>query len=125
MFRNSDLWHAVHENKQVFFPDQEFIIGDKAYSVLTWCISLFRNFGNLTQAQQKFNQALSKMRQVIERAFALLKGRWRRLKYLDMNRDDVIPFTIITCCVLHNICLDGVYDAIDDFIAEDHDDIPQ
>lgn len=75
----------------------------------------------MTRAQQKFNHAVSKMRQAIERAFALLKGRWRRLKYLDMNRDDVIPFTIIACCVLHNICLDGVHDAIDDFIAEGYD----
>ncbi|TGZ57063.1 Nuclease harbi1 [Temnothorax longispinosus] len=64
------------------------------------------------------------MRQVIERAFALLKGRWRRLKYLDMNRDDVIPFTIIACCVLHNICLDGVHDIIEDFIVEGYDDAP-
>jgi len=77
--------------------------------------------GNLTQAQQNFNQTLSKMRQVIERAFALLKGKWRRLKYLDMNRDDMIPFTIIACCVLHNIYLDGIDDVIDDFIAEEHD----
>ncbi|KAM0735785.1 Protein ALP1-like [Formica fusca] len=122
VFRNSDLWHAVQENRRVFFPDQEYIIGDKAYPVLTWCIPPFRNLGNLTQAQQKFNQALSKMRQVIERAFALLKGRWRRLKYLDMNRDDMIPLTIIACCVLHNICLDGVNDVIDDFIAEGYDD---
>ncbi|XP_071637550.1 uncharacterized protein [Temnothorax longispinosus] len=124
VFRNSDLWHAVRENKRAFFPDQEYIIGDKAYPVLTWCIPPFRNFGNLTRAQQKFNQALSKMRQVIERAFALLKGRWRRLKYLDMNRDDVIPFTIIACCVLHNICLDGVHDIIEDFIVEGYDDAP-
>lgn len=36
VFRNSDLWHAVRENKEVFFPDQEYIIGDKAYPVLTW-----------------------------------------------------------------------------------------
>lgn len=44
-------------------------------------------------------------RQVIERAFALLKGRFRRLKYLDMNRDDMIASVILACCVLHNICL--------------------
>lgn len=34
----------------------------------------------------------------------------------------MIPLTIIACCVLHNICLDGVNDAIDDFIAEGYDD---
>lgn len=40
-----------------------------------------------------------------------------------MNKDDIIPFTIIACCVLHNICLDGI-DAIDDFIAEGYNEAP-
>lgn len=56
------------------------------------------------------------MRQVIERVFALLKGRFRRLKYLHMNCADLIPFVILACCVLHNICLEGCEDDIDDFI---------
>lgn len=32
-------------------------------------------------------------------------GRFRRLKYLDMKKIELIPQTIIACCVLHNICL--------------------
>lgn len=44
-----------------------------------------------------------------------------------MNRDDIISFIIIACCVFH-ICLDGIDDiGIDDFIAEGHendDDAP-
>ncbi|XP_043282199.1 protein ALP1-like [Venturia canescens] len=124
IFRNSDLWHAVRENRRAFFPDQEYIIADKAYHpVMAWCIPPYRNIGNLTLAQQRFNQTISKMRQAIERSFALLKGRWRRLQYLDMNRDDLIPFTIIACCVLHNICLDGV-DDVDDFINEGQENVP-
>lgn len=67
------------------------------------------------------------MKQVIERAFALLKGRFRRLKYLHMSRIDLIPYVILACCVLHNICLEGCEDDIDDFIfdgmEQDADDI--
>ena len=48
----------------------------------------------------------------------MLKGRFRRLKFLDMNRDDMIPYVIIASCVLHNICLTGVVDNIEDFILE-------
>jgi len=70
------------------------------------------------QAQKRFNDILSKVRQVIERAFALLKGRFRRLKYLDMNRMDVIPFVIIACTVLHNICLEGLDEDIEEYILE-------
>jgi len=49
IFRNSDLWKEVQNNYHHFFPTQEFIIGDKAYPVLTWCIPSYRNFGNLTE----------------------------------------------------------------------------
>lgn len=71
------------------------------------------------QAQKKFNTVLSSKRSVIERAFALLKGRFRRLKFLDMNVDEMIPHVIIACTVLHNICLDGIDENdIEDFIHE-------
>ncbi|KMQ86721.1 nuclease harbi1 [Lasius niger] len=71
------------------------------------------------KAQKKFNIALSSKRLVIERAFALLKGRFRRLKFLDMNVDEMIPYVIIASTVLHNICLDGIDENnIEDFIQE-------
>lgn len=70
------------------------------------------------QAQKNFNKEISSKRSVIERAFALLKGRFRRLKYLDMNKDEMIPYTIIACTVLHNICLEGMDDNVEDFIEE-------
>lgn len=56
---------------------------------------------------------------MIERAFALLKGRFRRLKFLDMNVDEMIPYVVIACTVLHNICLDDINDNdVEDFIEE-------
>lgn len=58
------------------------------------------------------------MRQVIERAFALLKGRFRRLKYLDMSLVDLIPHVILACCVLHNVCLQGCDENNRDFIEQ-------
>lgn len=71
------------------------------------------------QAQKKFNTVLSSKRSVIERAFALLKDRFRRLKFLDMNVDEMIPYVIIACTVLHNICLDGIDENdVADFINE-------
>ncbi|XP_071653616.1 uncharacterized protein [Temnothorax longispinosus] len=118
VFRNSDLWSEVQRDRQLYFPNEEYIIGDKAYPVLRWCISAFRDRGNLTAAQKRFNDILSKVRQVIERAFALLKGRFRRLKYLDMNRTDMIPFVIIACTVLHNICLEKLDENIEEYIIE-------
>lgn len=117
VFRNSDIWHNIQRNSHFFFPNEEFIIGDKAYPVRKWCLAPYRDNGHLTQVQTNFNHILSRTRQTIERAFALLKGRFRRLKYLDMSRVDLIPATILACCVLHNICLQNI-DDIENYILE-------
>ncbi|XP_025154420.1 protein ALP1-like [Harpegnathos saltator] len=125
VLRNSDLWKEIQANERNYFPEDEFIIGDKAYPVLTWCIPLYIDHGQLSNAQKRFNKEISSKRSVIERAFALLKGRFRRLKYLDMNKDDQIPNTIIACTVLHNICLEGIDDNVEDFIEEGAEEIDE
>lgn len=35
-----------------------------------------------------------------------------------MNVDGMIPYVIIACTVLHNICLEGVDDNVEDLIEE-------
>jgi len=40
-----------------------------------------------------------------ERASALLKGKFRRLKYLDMNNPEHVPEMVIAACTLHNFIL--------------------
>ena len=41
----------------------------------------------------------------IERAFGLLKGRFRRLFYIDCLKPALIVRYIIDSCILHNICI--------------------
>lgn len=36
-----------------------------------------------------------------------MKGRFRRLKYLDVNDLTWDPKYIIACCILHNSCIDN------------------
>ncbi|KMQ94884.1 nuclease harbi1 [Lasius niger] len=124
IFRNSELFLDAERNVNALFPNGEYIIADKAYPVLSWCIPPYIDNSHLTRAQKRFNSILSQSRQVVERSFALLKGRFRRLKHLDIKRINLIPSFILTCCVLHNIFLDGLeeyqakQDNIDDFIGE-------
>ncbi|CAN8031843.1 unnamed protein product, partial [Ixodes persulcatus] len=61
--------------------------------------------GRFTSQQVKFNNILSAARSVIERAFVRLKGKFRRLKFLDMGRDDLIPKMVCAACMLHNFIL--------------------
>ena len=74
----------------------------------------FRENHRLSELETNYNRKISATRCVIERAFALLKGRFRRLKYLDMNVK-YVPATILACCALHNICLN---ENNADFLAE-------
>ena len=67
----------------------------------------YRDNGHLTERQKNFNVVLSSTRVVIEQAFGLLKGRFRRLKYLDMSDLTLVSHVITTACILHNICIDN------------------
>ena len=81
-----------------------FLIGDGAYLANTWLLKPFPNNLNLSQEQNKFNRFLSSAKVAVERAFGILKARWRcLLNCLDHNIEN-LPDVIISCCVLHNIC---------------------
>jgi len=51
----------------------------------------YRDNGHLSEKHKKFNYVLSCSCCSIERAFALLKGKFRRLKYLDVNDLSAVP----------------------------------
>jgi hypothetical protein len=117
IFKNYDIYNKIRTHIGNHFPEDEYIIGDKAYPVLSWCIPLYINRGNLTPAKVHFNNVQAKTREVVERSFALLFGRFRRLKFLDMNRTDLISATVLAATVLHNVCLDFQDLLIDDYIC--------
>ncbi|XP_031354630.1 putative nuclease HARBI1 isoform X1 [Photinus pyralis] len=104
VFQNSDLPEFFRNDTQ--FPDDVHILGDAAYKLHKHLMVPFKDNGHLTDIQKNFNMCHSSTRMAIERAFGLLKGRMRRLlDTLPMTREDLIPKYIITCCILHNICL--------------------
>lgn len=65
----------------------------------------FKDNGHLTANQRKFNKAQSSLRQAVERSIGLLKGRWRKLLYLDHLDVKFMAKLIMSACVLHNFCL--------------------
>ena len=63
-------------------------------------------------------------RQCIERCFARLKCRGRRLKHVDASDMELLVEMFKACCVLHNLCLlssDGADDMLSD---EDNQEWP-
>lgn len=104
LFQLSDLYQRIQDNL-IEFPNNSHLIGDLAYPLSDKLIVGFKNNGNLNNLQQNFNRKLNKARVVIEHAFAFLKGRFRRLKYLETIRLDLASLLIVSSCILHNICI--------------------
>ena len=78
--------------------------------------------GHLTQQQKYFNK--SSKRQVIERAFGLLKGRFRRLKHINNKSIKTSCDTIQAACILHNMCIKNEED-IEEFLDQEQEDEDQ
>lgn len=104
LFRRSDLASDILDGTNEF-PFDSHLIGDGAYTLTTKLLVPFRNNGHLSDRQKNFNICLSSSRATIEQAFALLKGRFRRMKYLETTRMDLACLLIMGACILHNICI--------------------
>lgn len=100
VYRNSPLFQEVQ-----ILPPKFHILGDSAYPMSINLMTPYRDNGHLTLEEKKYNSAHSSTRVDIERAFGLLKGKFRKLKFLDMRNVEDIPSTIVTCCALHNFIL--------------------
>ena len=113
VLRQSDLWDSG-----LVLCNGNHIIADGAYPLRQWFLTPYRNTGNLTNEQKKYNHLHSANRVVIERAFGLLKGRFRRLHNLETATAETVVHIITCCCIVHNICLFN-HDRIDDFAQLD------
>ena len=65
----------------------------------------YKDTGHLLNAQKNYNRKLSQIRVIIEQAFGMLKGRFRRLKHIVVRDVENIVNIVVACCVLHNICI--------------------
>ena len=79
----------------------------------------FPDRGRLTAEQRKFNL----LRCVVERAFGMLKSRWRIILKKIEQKTTTLKKTVIAACVLHNICIErgDLHDA-DDSDSDDGSD---
>ena len=72
-----------------------------SYPFLSWLLKPCPINAMLNRSQRHFNKTLSSARSTVERAFAILKGRWRiLLKRIDCSLYNVSEI-ILTCCILH------------------------
>ena len=95
------------------------LIGDAAYPVRPWMYCPFKG-GKTTLCgkEANWNFIQSSTRMCVERAFGILKGRWRVI----MKRCEVplrsMPDIVATCIVLHNLCIMNKEGIEEDWIVE-------
>ncbi|KAK3925045.1 Protein ANTAGONIST OF LIKE HETEROCHROMATIN PROTEIN 1 [Frankliniella fusca] len=119
MFRRSPLSQIMLRQQNLM--DGFHLLGDGTYPLTDKLLLPYKDYGNMTLRQRTHNRILSRCRSAIERAFALLKGKWRRLKYLSSNYSlDYQLDHIMAYLVLHNfIILEG--EDYDGGEFDDHD----
>ena len=123
VFNNSDLGVKMETDPINIFPDDTFIIGDSAYPLTPHLLTPYKENGYLNETQENYNYVQSATRNIVERAFALLKSRFARLKHVEMNKIEDICLIILSACVLHNYCLEE-NDFEVDFDVEPVDVVP-
>ncbi|XP_067617034.1 putative nuclease HARBI1 [Eurosta solidaginis] len=106
VLRRSKLFNDADRLHEQMFAGSYFIIADSAYPTTNWLVSPYKDYGNLTQSQGKFNEIHSSTRMVVENTFGLFKGRFRRLmKFTEQTDLQTITNIVVSACVLHNICI--------------------
>ncbi|XP_024884070.1 putative nuclease HARBI1 [Temnothorax curvispinosus] len=113
VWRLSDIKNAIDHDRDRYFPQHNHLLADSAYPLSYYMLTPYRDNGHLNNMQHNYNTKLSKTRVIIERAFGMLKGRFRKLKYVYMYNTEMIPLVILACCILHNICIDNEDEPID------------
>lgn len=90
-------------------PRGRYLLGDLAYPLRPWLMPPFScKLGHvLPPPERHYNKLQAGTRICVERAFGILKARWRLLggRVRQHDKHDVAK-VVTACTVLHNICCD-------------------
>ncbi|KAL3057990.1 hypothetical protein OYC64_010211 [Pagothenia borchgrevinki] len=103
----------VLRNSPVFLrgcypPAGHYIVGDGGYPCLREPLNLITPYREPLRGRVEacFNRHHARARSVVERAFGMMKARWRGIFFKALEVDHSFsPKVIAVCAVLHNICL--------------------
>lgn len=113
IFRSTDLFARLIEG--YIFPAYSklieginvpfMILADSAFPHFPWIQKPYTN-AVLSEKQHYFNYRLSRARMIVERAYGMLKSRWRVLHRRCDSNKETMKIKTLACIVLHNICID-------------------
>ena len=131
-FKSTELYRKVDEGVMGGFHDDPltwpaglpfppYIVADRGYPLLSWCITPFKMgpMGTpLTNEEVWFNRKHSSTRMCVERGFGILKARFREIGSKSSLKLDFLPTVVHACCVLHNILLASKDRTLDQILAD-------
>lgn len=122
VWQSSVIKEVTSRDYDRFFPEQTHILGNKIYPCKFYLLPPYKDNGHLSARQRRFNLIHARTRQIIERVFAMLKGRFRHLKCLNLKNVEYASLIILACCILHNICI-AFNDLFDEEVnGDEHED---
>ena len=108
----------IYKNLSDYLVGDEYLAGDCGYSLRPW---MMRGWSNSelpssdpkTRDRRSFNKLFSNMRISVERAFGILKARFRAwASKITFRREDDYKTAFVACCILHNICAEDTAAAL-------------
>jgi len=133
-FKSTELYRKVEEGVMGGFHDDPltwpaalsfppYIVADRGYPLLSWCITPFKMGPMgvaLTNEEVWFNRKHSSTRMCVERAFGILKARFKEIGGKSSLKLEFLPTVVHACCVLHNILLASKDRTLDQILADCH-----
>lgn len=106
VWKNSPIYRSILGG-QVELAENAIILGDSAYPISKFLLTPYRDNGNLSREQKKFNYCLSSTRVLIEQSFGILKNKFRILDRLDTGCLKSVSEIVLACAILHNFVINN------------------
>lgn len=105
------VWNdsSFGRNVESIIPPKTFLLGDSIYKLRPNMMIPYENTTRDSD-ERRYNYKHSITRNIVERAFALLKGRWRVMKHLRVHGIEEAARIIEFCVCLHNFALQDTYE---------------
>ena len=133
-FKSSSLYRKVEDGVMGGFHDDPmswpsslpfppYILADRGYPLLSWCITPFKMGPMgvpLSKEELWFNKKHSSTRMSVERAFGILKARFKEIGTKSSLKLEFLPTVVHSCCILHNILLASKDRTLDQILSDYH-----
>lgn len=114
---DKNVWNMSSLGSRILYylPELMHFLGDAGYTLASFLMTPYLIYDGMPRDESCYNYLHSRTRNIVERAFGGLKGRWRILKRtLNMKTPASCGRTIVSCMVLHNLTIDAGDDTVID-----------